>query len=211
MTLTESRRRRGGSELHEDEREAIGTVLRVVNKKKRPAKRKAWEKHELSDFSLFLCCLGVAIVIYTIRYRYQETSKYPSMAGVSKEFRAAYYDSRQRILPSYKILYDTFYKLATERLHPPDETAWPEHDKYPYELKSTYGPSVAQCPLTIVVVNTKLGKPIYDFGPGQPLWFELESIGAFEPDACVVLQTGKFFDQCFENASWFVSIILFVV
>ena len=205
MTLTESRRRRGGSELHDDEREAIATVLKTVNSKRRPAKRKAWEKHELSDKSLLLFFIGVAMVVYTVRYRYQDASKYPSMAGVSKEFRTAFFESRKRILPAYKALYDNYYKLATERLHPPDETAWPEHDRYPYELKSTYASNVEQCPITIVVANTKLGKPIYDYGPGKPLWFELESIGAFEPNACVLLQTGKFLGRCLSTICMTVS------
>jgi hypothetical protein len=46
--------------------------------------------------------------------------------------------------------------------------------------------------LTVLVWEQNLGKPVYDFGPGQPLWFELESIASAIPDdACVALQTSE--------------------
>ena len=197
MTMTESRRRRGTSELNNEERFAIGTVLSGASRKRRSSKNRKlrrWDRHELSDVSLCLLIIGICIVLYTIRCRVEVASKYPSLAGVSREFRQAYQISRQNILPAYKDLYDDVYKLATERLNPPDTTVWPEHERHPYQLKSTYGSTVQQCPVTIVVLDTKLGKPVYDFGPGQPLWFELESIGAFAADACVVLQTSKWLD-----------------
>ncbi len=191
--MTESRRRRGGLELNDSERIAIGNALSGANKKFRPMQRKLrrWEHHDLSLLFFLFLCLGLVILVYAIRYRYQEASKYPSLAGVSHEFRKSYQDSRQRVLPAYKDLYDKIYMLATERLQPPDETLWPEYERYSYEIKATYGATVQQCPITIVVLDTKLGKPVYDYGPGQFLWFELESIGAFAPDACIVLQTSK--------------------
>jgi hypothetical protein len=196
MPATESRRRtrRATPELMEDERAAVGTVLGGVHssRKRQPRKRKLrkWERHELSDLSLILVCLGVGIIIYTVRYRSQAAVNYPSLAEVSREFKQAYQASRKRVLGNIK-LYDEVYKLATERLRPPDETSWPDYERQPYELQSTYGPSVEECSLSIVVLESKLGTPVYDFGPGQPLWFELESIGAFTSDACVVLQTSE--------------------
>lgn len=198
MSAVESRRRthRSGSSdiLTKTERAAVGIVLSdTQNKKRRPQKRKLqwWERHELSDVSLLLVCLGVGIVIYTVKYRASDTANYPSMQYTTKEFRTSYMASRSQIAP-HKKLYHEVYNLAAKRLKPPDQTEWPEHERRPYELTSFYGPSVQQCSLTVLVWEQNLGKPVYDFGPGQPLWFELESIASAIPDdACVALQTSE--------------------
>lgn len=196
MRARENRKRTRGTtaDLKDDERVAVGAVLGDVHSsKKRQSRRhklRKWERHELSDLSLLLLCLGVGIVVFTVRYRSREAVNYPSLSGVSKEFRQAYQEGRIRVSRNQN-LYTEVYKLATERLKPPDETAWPEYERRPFELKSIYGPSVSKCTLTVAVLEPNLGKPVYDFGPGQPLWFELESIGAFASDACVVLQTSE--------------------
>jgi hypothetical protein len=195
MSAVESRRRthRSGPSdiLTKTERAAVGVVMSdTQNKKRRPQKRKLqwWERHELSDVSLLLVCLGVGIVIYTVKYR---ATNYPSMQYTTKEFRTSYMTSRSQIAP-HKKLYHEVYNLAAKRLKPPDQTEWPEHERRPYDLTSFYGPSVQQCSLTVLVWEQNLGKPVYDFGPGQPLWFELESIASAIPDdACVALQTSE--------------------
>ena len=102
-----------------------------------------------------------------------------------------YQASRSKIA-NHKKLYDEIYRLKSERLKPPDQTVWPDSDRRPYQLNSHYGTNVLECSLTVVVLDPHLGKPVFDFGPGQPLWFELESIASAIPDdACVTLQTSK--------------------
>jgi hypothetical protein len=58
---------------------------------------------------------------------------------------------------------------------------------YNHQLRSdTYGDAVTQCNLTVVFVDPRLP----NLGPSSPAWFTLESVGAFAPDACVLIQTG---------------------
>jgi hypothetical protein len=98
---------------------------------------------------------------------------------------------QMRTVERYANLYNATHTLVTERRTPPDETHWPIYEKYPYELSSSYGDVVkTTCSVTFIVMEAKLSYPIYEYGPGQSLWFGLESIGAFAPkDACVVLMT----------------------
>jgi hypothetical protein len=197
MQVSESRRRtrRPGSNdlLTEAERAAVGSVMSDTHAKRRPPKRKLqrWERYELSDLSQLLVCLGIGIVVYTVRYRASDAADHALLQYTTKEFRASFEASRSLIAP-HKKLYNQVYNLATQPLKPRDAIAWPEYQRRPYELKSSYGSSVQQCSLTVVVLDQNLGKPVSEFGPGQSLWFELESIASAIPaDACVVLQTSK--------------------
>ena len=114
----------------------------------------------------------------------------PILTDTSKEFQARYYASRAMI-HRYKLLYDQIYKLKEERLQPPDQTMWPDYERNPYTLDSSYGSSIENCTVTILFMDPRLGYPTYKYGPGQSAWFALESIGAFAPDSCVLLQTSK--------------------
>lgn len=184
--------------LTKTERAAVGIILADTHKRKKqqqrpPPRRKRqwWERHELSDVSLLMCCLGVAIVVYTLRYRATQMTNFPSLRYTTKEFRSIYQASRSQIA-NHKQLYDDIYHLKSERLKPPDQTEWPDYERRPYELKAQYGTNVRQCSLTVVVLEQNLARPVFDFGPGQPLWFELESIASAIPDdACVALQTSE--------------------
>ncbi len=207
MPAAESRRRprpssseaSKGDPLTPTERTAVGLLLADTHNKKKkkqrpPPRRKPqwWERHELSDFSLMLCCLGVGIVVYTVRSRTIHRTTFPSLRYTTREFRSRYQASRSQIA-HHKTLYDEIYRLKSERLKPPDQTEWPDYERRPdYQLHSHYGTHVPECSLTVVVLELNLGKPVFDFGPGQPLWFELESIASAIPDdACVSLQTSE--------------------
>ena len=113
-----------------------------------------------------------------------------SLEDTSSSFQQLYRE-RNAIVDQNTKLYDTIYKLSSERLLPPDETEWPEHTRSAYALKSSYGPAVEKCDVTIVVTDPRLAFPKYLGGPGQPIWFALESIGAYANTSCVVLQTCK--------------------
>lgn len=56
-------------------------------------------------------------------------------------------------------------------------------------LSSLYGSKVMElgCNLTVVFMDPRLATA----GPGEAAWFSLESVAAFLPDACILLQTGK--------------------
>jgi hypothetical protein len=76
------------------------------------------------------------------------------------------------------------------RKFPPDQTSWPSIPVRAYELLSNYGNNILTCSLTILLMDDKLGRPLYDYGNGQSIWFVLESIGAFAPrNACITLIT----------------------
>ena len=56
-------------------------------------------------------------------------------------------------------LYNVTYTLAMERRKPPDQIAFPTVPSRPYNLQSTYGSSVKECSITIVVMEDKLSHP----------------------------------------------------
>jgi hypothetical protein len=133
--------------------------------------------------------LAIFSTFFVFRWFFRPSSE-PTLIGASRTFQQRYYQSRE-VVKGNQHLYDSVYKLRTERLLPPDQTAWPEYERRPYELKSTYGSGVEACDVTILFTDPRLGFPKYDYGPGQSMWFALESIGAFAPEACVLLQTCK--------------------
>ena len=97
---------------------------------------------------------------------------------------------KMRLVERYSMLYNETYTIATERRQPPDQAIWPAYEKYSYTIESSYGSNINKCSMTFIVMEAKLSYPIYQYGPGQSLWFGLESIGAFAPsDSCVVLIT----------------------
>jgi hypothetical protein len=136
---------------------------------------------------LFLALVLLAVLV-VFQSPFFNSLDEPTVIGASYSFKQRFFQSRATVERN-KELYDTVYKFATKRLLPPDQTDWPDYERRPYEMKSTYGSSVDACDLTVVVMDPRLGFPTYDFGPGQPLWFALESIGAFASEACVLLQT----------------------
>ena len=64
----------------------------------------------------------------------------------------------------------------------------PTYENRPFTLDSTYGSNVTEggCKLTVVFMDPRLATA----RPGESHWFSLESVAAFRPDACVLLQTG---------------------
>lgn len=134
---------------------------------------------------LFCWFLGILLVCTMILRTLLLTHSFSS-----DDFDARYYQSFA-IARKNSHLYNETYTLAMERKAPPDQTAWPQYKQTVFELKeAAYASTVEECSLTIVIMEAKLSHPIYDYGPGQSLWFGLESIGAFAPhDACVVLMT----------------------
>ena len=63
----------------------------------------------------------------------------------------------------------------------------------PYALSSFYGDDIEKCELTVVMMDPRIPLQL----AGSPIWFALESIGAFAPYACVTLQTCKSTHQFF--------------
>ena len=203
MQSTPSRRRPApstGDQLKRNEREAVGKAFfRAQQHKKRHRSRNKlkvprWlERHELSDRSLAILCLGIITMLICFRYyaKANDSINHPSLKGTTSEFRSIYQSSRRRFLAN-KQIYDDTYQLAIEQNRHPGEITWQDYERINHVLSSSYGKGFGVCPLTIVVTNMKLGKPEYNFDPGQPLWFALESIGAFASNACVLLQTSKY-------------------
>lgn len=201
VVLSESRQRigHGTTELNKEQRVAVAKVLQDVKQAEKKKKRKRtipnWQRHELSDKSLALLFIGIlAVVLIIRRYRSLNSAAVdePLLSNVSKVFRKRYIRDRERIFP-HKNIYDEVYELATTirtqgHEQQPDTRIFPEYERRPYTLQSIYGPDVTTCPLTVVVPNRNLGKP---HSQGHPIWFSLESIGAFASNACVVLQTSK--------------------
>lgn len=128
----------------------------------------------------------------------------------SVSFQNMYYE-RLALIDSYRPLYDTVhqqqYTVMKEENSPReddiethsirqkksennDNNTDDDDDTY-YQLNSMYGEGITKCNLTVVMMDPRIGFPKQDFGPGQPLWFALESVGAFAPESCVILQTSK--------------------
>lgn len=129
-------------------------------------------------------------IILLKRLFLQSSKGEPVLVGASRDFSSRYYNSRE-VVKHWNYVYDEVYKLKMERRKPPDLTEWPEYERHPYMIGPTYGPSITECKVTIVFMDPRFGFPVYKYGPGQAAWFALESIGAFAPEACVVLQTCK--------------------
>jgi hypothetical protein len=202
MPLTESRRRPKRVTVSNEQRDAsVGNAMKYSQRPRRRKKSEGgnsfrnlfWSSRsnfnfgsigKLLTFSFALCLL----VLFTLQTTLFSASDEPSLVGASAPFQRRYNQSRA-IVKKNKELYDLVYKLASERLLPPDQTNWPDYERRPYELKSTYGAAIEKCDVTIVLTDPRLGFPKYDFGPGQPIWFALESIGAYASEACVLLQT----------------------
>jgi hypothetical protein len=134
------------------------------------------------DAELLLCSV---VFVLTCCILVRTYVLYPADSFQARSFKSA------AAVRRYSLLYNQTYNMAVNRLQPPDRTPWPTYTKRSFELGSLYGSSLGGiCGLSIVVMEAKLGAPVNDFGPGQPLWFALESLAAYSPkDACVVLMT----------------------
>jgi hypothetical protein len=64
----------------------------------------------------------------------------------------------------------------------------PFQEKHPFTLTSTYGTRIMEqgCNLTVVFMDPRLATATSN----EAAWFSLESVAAFCPDACILLQTG---------------------
>ena len=80
-------------------------------------------------------------------------------------------------------LYDAVRQSSSRH----DEAA-PSYEKHAFNLTSSYGTDVTKegCNLTVVFMDPRLATA----GQGDSAWFSLESVAAFSPDACILLQTG---------------------
>jgi hypothetical protein len=166
-------------------KQKVGFFLRDLLRRSR---RDFGKIRNLSIVSL-VTFLAIFSLFFMFRWFFRPSNE-PTLIGASKTFQKSYYQSRE-VVKGNQHLYDSVYKLKTERLLPPDQTDWPEYERRPYELKSTYGSGVQACDVTVLFTDPRLGFPKYDYGPGQSMWFALESLGAFAPEACVLLQTCK--------------------
>lgn len=138
-----------------------------------------------------LLILLSTLTILLLEHLFLQSSKdEPVLAGASRDFSRRYYDSRKVVKHNLE-LYNEVYKLKKERRRQPDLTEWPEYERRSYHLGPLYRSSITECNVTIVFMDPRFGFPVYNYGPGQAAWFALESIGAFAPEACVVLQTCK--------------------
>ena len=214
MPVTESRRRTKKSSAPErkyDSSRGEDNAGRKRNRRRRKRNAGLFLKEFFSgsrrDFRTFYNCHSISLMVSTSLVLFyllftfpliSRPSNEPTLVGASRTFQQKYYKSRE-LVETNNLLYTSVYNLATERLLPPDQTEWPEYEKRPYELKSTYGPNIEACEITVVFTDPRLGFPKYDYGPGQSMWFALESIGAFAPEACVLLQTCKSYCNLFAD------------
>ncbi|KAG7359860.1 hypothetical protein IV203_034958 [Nitzschia inconspicua] len=135
---------------------------------------------------LFLCCILGVLLFIGFLFQYV-LSIFFSVFSSSFERQ---YTASFGLIDRYATLYKETYRLAMERKLPPDQTTWPTVPSRSFELNTSYGGHIKNCSLTILVMDDVLGRPIFDYGNGQSIWFVLESIGAFAPpDACISLVT----------------------
>jgi hypothetical protein len=204
MTVTENRRRpkraakdqdvgvipvatSGNGELRKRKQRTFGYFLRKFLRRSR---RAPWHSPRNLPMMALLILLSTVTILLLKHIFLQSAKGEPVLVGTSRDFSNRYYDSRKVVKRNLE-LYDEVYKLKEERRKPPDLTEWPEYERRPYQLGPTYGPSITECSVTIVFMDPRFGFPVYNYGPGQAAWFALESIGAFAPEACVLLQTCK--------------------
>jgi hypothetical protein len=201
MSATENRRRKTALDVRKgaDQHDRISESNRPRRKKKRTfglslrrmlLRSRSAVTWKLPDSTLVVLISTVAF-LFVLKPKIIFSPPVPSLNGSTSAFQKRYHD-RNELVEQHTELYDATYKLSSERLLPPDQTVWPEYERRPYELKSTYGDAIQTCEITILVTDPRLAFPKYLGGPGQPIWFALESVGAFASDACVLLQTCKF-------------------
>lgn len=86
----------------------------------------------------------------------------------------------------HRHFYDAVRHSATNATQ--DDVDVPFQEKHPFTLTSTYGTRITEqgCNLTVVFMDPRLATATSN----EAAWFSLESVAAFCPDACVLLQTG---------------------
>lgn len=84
----------------------------------------------------------------------------------------------------HRQLYDDIHRSANST-----QVTIPLHEKKSFRLSSSYGSDVMKqgCNLTVVFMDPRLATAAV----GEPAWYSLESVAAFLPRACILLQTGK--------------------
>jgi hypothetical protein len=177
----------GNGKLRKRKKRTVGHFLRKFMRRSR---RTPWHSPRNLPMVALLILLHSLAMLWLKHLFLPSSKEEPIIVGASRAFSSRYYDSRKVVKHNLE-LYDEVYKLREESRKPPDLTEWPEYERRPYELGPTYGPSITECNVTIVFMDPRFGFPVDNYGPGRAAWFALESIGAFAPEACVLLQTCK--------------------
>lgn len=107
------------------------------------------------------------------------------------------------LAPAYLLEHVDIYNAVWQSAYR-NQSEFPSYERNPFALVSTYGTEVMNqgCNLTVIFMDPRLATA----GTGEAAWFSLESVAAFLPDACVLLQTSScIVREYLESSQGFVS------
>jgi len=173
----------------EDRRKHLNDQLdlspKPQKKIRRKTKQQSWKRGVLKPSLVLLAKLFLVTTTLIVILQRRISNSIISDEGFllrSKVTALLTHRRTRKHLLKHKDVYDQAYRLSNDDI--PSNRSLSNKN---YILKKEYGTNVDTCELTVLFMDPRLPT----LGVGQPAWFALESVAAFAPNACILIQTSN--------------------